>query len=99
MRSPASELPRVTVPLFYVDFDSTERQALADGVCLAELNAREAERVRSYHGLVSNQPLPSPMHRLEILFEKKSEPMQAAEAERRFRRAMRLLTCASRLAN
>lgn len=45
-----TNLARATVPLFYVDFESKGRLELATGITLAELNAREAERVRSNHG-------------------------------------------------
>lgn len=92
-RSPRSHFPRATVPLFYADFEAVGRVALTEHATLAELTAREAERVRAYHGY-RPEALPSPMFRLEVLFDA-SEPGQDQAATQIVTQSLRLLACAS----
>jgi Apea-like HEPN len=92
-KSSPSQLPRATVPLFFTDFQCAGRRSLTEDVTLAELTARESERVRSSHAYAVAS-LPSALFRLEILFD--AEPKVEEEAALRLvTKALRLLACVS----
>lgn len=84
---------RATVPLFEIDFVSKGRVQLSPDVVLAELNAREAERVRSWHAY-SKIGLPAPLFRLEVFFDA-DQSSEETVAVARVRQALQLLACAS----
>jgi len=84
---------RVTIPLFNVDFRTKGRLELSEGVVLAELIAREAERVRAYHAY-EHDKLPAPLFRLEI-FVNADRSSEISEGSVRAQQIINLLTCAS----
>lgn len=87
--------PRVTVPLFHVDFQATGRTQLTDDIWLAELDVPEAERVRLYHSS-SGRMLPAPRFRLEIFMDADLWTEDDA-AEALLNQALRLLACATNI--
>lgn len=81
--------------MFGIDFQAAGRTELAEGVVLAELTAREAERVRSNHAHFSGA-LSTPMFRLEVFVE--ADPSrEGTMAEARVKQVLQLLACSANI--